>query len=185
MTTALAGGRKATQRERLLAGMIVAGNRDGYARANVTNVIAEAGVSRPTFYDYFSGKDDCFLAALADVQRPLLVQIREGVENERGEDALHASLRALVAFATSQPARARFLTSEPMAGGPAVLDARDLGIAAAGSVAERAYRGLHPAAAVPDFCPRMLLGGAYRVTPQRNRTKWKRNLAVRHSLNQR
>jgi AcrR family transcriptional regulator len=46
-------GRKSTQRERLLNGVITVANRDGSSRASVSAVIAEAGVSRPTFYDYF------------------------------------------------------------------------------------------------------------------------------------
>ena len=65
-------GRKSTQHERLLAGMILAANRDGYAHANVSEVIAEAGVSRPTFYDYFNDKDDCFVAAVTDTHERLL-----------------------------------------------------------------------------------------------------------------
>ncbi len=54
--------RKRTQRERLIAGMVMAARRHGYAGANVSRVIARAGVSRPTFYEYFADKDDCFLA---------------------------------------------------------------------------------------------------------------------------
>ena len=68
INTPVQNRRKATQRERLLTGMIAAAVRDGYADANVSAVIAEAGVSRPTFYDYFVDSDDCFLAALAQVQ---------------------------------------------------------------------------------------------------------------------
>src|ERR1700679_1120423 len=54
--------RKGTQRERLLDGMLLAAVRRGYAGANVAQVIAQAGVSRPTFYEYFADRDDCFLA---------------------------------------------------------------------------------------------------------------------------
>ena len=66
--------RKSSQRERLLAGMVAAANRDGYADANVSAVIAEAGVSRPTFYDYFSDRDDCFVAAIADMHERLAAE---------------------------------------------------------------------------------------------------------------
>src|SRR5664279_16158 len=80
--------RKATQRERLLTGMIAAAVRDGYAGANVSAVIAEAGVSRPTFYDYFVDRDDCFLAALAHVHERLGMEIRGAVESQAPQDAL-------------------------------------------------------------------------------------------------
>jgi AcrR family transcriptional regulator len=163
MPATLQKGRKATQRERLLAGMITAANRDGYARANVSAVIAEAGVSRPTFYDYFADKDGCFLATLAQVQERLIAQLVAAVEDDGRERAMHATVGALLAFSSSQPALARFLTNEPMAGGPAALDARDEGIAAIERIIERSYQCLDPASPVPDFSARMLLGGIYRL----------------------
>jgi AcrR family transcriptional regulator len=36
----------------------------GFARATVADVISRAGVSRETFYEQFSDKEQCFLAAL-------------------------------------------------------------------------------------------------------------------------
>src|ERR1017187_3874974 len=110
-------GRKSTQRQRLLAGMVAAANRDGYAGANVSAVIAAAGVSRPTFYDYFAEKDDCFVAAVADAQGRLLADVRAGVEGGPPERAAAGTVEALVAFAVSEPAMARFLMKEALAGG--------------------------------------------------------------------
>src|SRR5664279_4429812 len=80
--------RKASQRERLLTGMIAAANRDGYAGANVSEVIGEAGVSRPTFYDYFEDRDSCFVAAIADVHRRLLREVRDALAGGPPERAL-------------------------------------------------------------------------------------------------
>ncbi len=54
---------RAIQRERLLVGMLRAVSELGYRVTNVQDVIERAGVSRPTFYEHFSNKDDCFLAA--------------------------------------------------------------------------------------------------------------------------
>jgi AcrR family transcriptional regulator len=169
INTTMQKGRKSTQRERLLAGMIAAANREGYAHANVSAVIAEASVSRPTFYDYFTDKDDCFLAALSDVHERLLGEIRERVRQERPEHATQASVRALIGFAGAQPAMARFLTNEPMAGGPTALDARDRGIDAIEQIIEKSHHLLDPASAVPDFSARMLIGGTYRLLASRLR----------------
>jgi AcrR family transcriptional regulator len=63
-------GQKHTQRERLLAGMVAAANQHGYAQATVSAVIEHAGISRPTFYEYFADRDACFLAALEDSYLP-------------------------------------------------------------------------------------------------------------------
>ncbi|MFI4977797.1 MAG: TetR/AcrR family transcriptional regulator [Solirubrobacterales bacterium] len=169
MTTTLQAGRKATQRERLLTGMMTAANRGGYAGANVSNVIAEAGVSRPTFYDYFADKDDCFLAALTDVHERLLGEIRKTVGEESPEHAMRAAIRALIWFAGAQPAMARFLCNEPMAAGPIALDARDRGIADIERVIEESYQRVDPATPAPDFSARMLIGGVYRLLASRLR----------------
>ena len=169
MTTTLQTRRKATQRNRLLAGMITAANRDGYARANVSAVIAEAGVSRPTFYEYFTDKDDCFLATLTEVHERLLGEIRETVVRESPEHAMRATIRALIAFAVAQPAMARFLCNEPMAGGPVALDARDDAIAEVEQVIEESYQRVDRATPVPDFSARMLIGGVHRLLASRLR----------------
>ena len=100
----LARGRKSTQRERLLAGMVTSANRDGYTGANVSKIIAEAGVSRPTFYDYFEDKDDCFLAALHDIQQRLLGEVRD-VGDRPPEHALQANLAAIVRSPAASPRR--------------------------------------------------------------------------------
>src|SRR5271168_2274920 len=60
-------GRRSTQRERLLAGVLATVDEAGYAGTSVSRIIGEAGVSRPTFYDYFSDKEDCLLGALRDI----------------------------------------------------------------------------------------------------------------------
>jgi AcrR family transcriptional regulator len=149
--------------------MVAAANRDGYAQANVSNVISEAGVSRPTFYEYFADKDDCFLAALTDVHERLLCEIHDTFEQQGPARAMHASIRAMVAFAGAEPANARFLFNEPMAGGPIALDARDRAIADIDRVIQDSYEHLHAATTAPDFSARMLIGGVYRLLSSRLR----------------
>src|SRR3954465_11736469 len=53
----------AVQRGRLLAGMLRATAELGYREVSVQDVLERAGVSRPTFYEHFENKEDCFLAA--------------------------------------------------------------------------------------------------------------------------
>src|SRR5271157_5098157 len=109
--------RKTTQRARLLRGMVEATNRRGYSGANVSAVIGEAGVSRPTFYDYFSDRDDCLRAAIEETQGELLTHVRDALEAGQETDAVGDGVRALVAFAAAEPSSARFLMAESMAGG--------------------------------------------------------------------
>ncbi len=165
----LAKGRKGTQRERLLAGMVASANRDGYANANVSKVIAAAGVSRPTFYEYFSDKEDCFLAALQDIQGRLLADVRRGVQQQPPQQALQASLAALFELASREPAQALFLTGQAMAAGSRALQVRDQAIDELERVIEDARAQLPSSTPAPDVSVRAVTGGVYRLLASRLR----------------
>jgi AcrR family transcriptional regulator len=162
-------GRKSTQRERLIAAMMLVANRDGYARASVSAVIGEAGVSRPTFYEYFSDRDACFLAALEELQDELLAAVSEAVASEPSERAAESALTAVLAFASSQPTRARFLLMEPLGAGPRALDARDRGIEQIAALIDDAHARAPARAKTPDLPSALLVGGAYRLLASRLR----------------
>jgi len=49
----------------------------GYPKVTLTKVLRRAGVSKPTYYSLFESKEDCFLAAFAEVAGDLLC--RQGV----------------------------------------------------------------------------------------------------------
>jgi AcrR family transcriptional regulator len=169
INTPLQKGRKATQRERLLRGMIRAANRDGYAGANVSAVIAEAQVSRPTFYDYFEDRDDCFIAALIDVREAMLGELRDALDAAAPQRALAAAIEATVGFAGSQPARARFLMKEALAGEARALDERDRGIRETARLVEDAFARVPADALIPDFPVAEVLGGIQRLLASRLR----------------
>jgi AcrR family transcriptional regulator len=169
VNTALQKGSRSTQRDRLVAGMVAAANRAGYAGANVSAVIAEAGVSRPTFYEYFADKDDCLLATIVDVQAGLSEGVERAIERTAPEEACLGAIAALVEFAESQPAQARFLLSEALAGGPHALDARDGIIDEVARAIERRERSARDGAAAPDVPVTALLGAVQRVLGARLR----------------
>src|SRR4029453_3157608 len=53
----------ASQRTRLLEAAGRAGADTGYAATTIEDIVRGAGVSKKTFYEHFSDKLDCFLAA--------------------------------------------------------------------------------------------------------------------------
>ena len=143
--------RAPSQRERILGGIVAAANRDGYASASVASVIEEAGVSRPTFYQHFANRDECFLVASAEAHKRLLKDVQAAVGDRPPQLAGPATIEALVAFAASQPASARFLMSESLAGGTLTLDARDQSVGAVTSVITRAHEQLASATVLADL----------------------------------
>ena len=118
---------KAVQRERLLAAMIDAIADIGYNTLTVQNVLARAGISRPTFYEQFEDKEDCFLAAFDAAA----ARMRERVEASVAEagpswrDQLRSGLIGLLGFIADDPKEARAVIVEARASTPAGLRRRD------------------------------------------------------------
>jgi AcrR family transcriptional regulator len=108
---------RAIQRERLLGAMLNATAELGYLETNVQDVIDRAGVSRPTFYEHFSNKEDCFLCAFdssAERLRKLVHSAADG-GGKVWRDRVRCGLEALLGFAKSEPDTARTLVVEARA----------------------------------------------------------------------
>jgi AcrR family transcriptional regulator len=149
--------------------MIEAANRSGYASATVSSVIANAGVSRPTFYDYFKDRDDCFRASVAEAAQQLDATVRQALEAQPPERASASAIEAVLAFAREQPDAARFLAAEAMAGGAGALDIRDRALADAAQAISVREAQAAPQTPVPDLDPRVLLGAVQRFLGSRLR----------------
>jgi AcrR family transcriptional regulator len=143
--------------------------RGSYTEANISLVIAHAGVSRPTFYDYFADKHDCFLAALAEIQEEMIERARQVLATEPPHHAAAATVMALVEFARSQPVRARFAMNEPLGAGRPALDARDRSLAELAQLVEETEKRAPSTARIPDLPTATLLGGVCRLLAQRLR----------------
>jgi AcrR family transcriptional regulator len=117
---------RAIQRERLILAMLSAASELGYLETNVQDVIDRAGVSRPTFYEHFTNKEDCFLAAFDTsaerLQTELLSAASRGGDVWR--DRVRHGLEALLAFATREPDIARALVVESRAASAAAVQRR-------------------------------------------------------------
>ncbi len=85
------------------------------------------------------------------------------------EDALTAAVRANVEFASSNPAAARFLMKEALAGGPPALDARDAGIGEIAKSVEKALGSLGGDEEAPDVPAAAVIGAVQRVLASRLR----------------
>jgi AcrR family transcriptional regulator len=111
---------KPSQRERLVEAIIVTAARYGYREANVARVIAQAGVSRATFYECFEGKEECFLVAYREIAQRIAGHIQL-LDAERGEVVGPGEiLERLLESADREPAAARVFLLESLAAGPAV-----------------------------------------------------------------
>jgi AcrR family transcriptional regulator len=91
----------------------------GYVATTVADVLRAAGVSRETFYQQFSSKEDCFMSAfeiameyaLAGISNPVPAGVSPLERFSRG-------LRVYLETLASQPAFARLFLIEVYAAGP-------------------------------------------------------------------
>jgi AcrR family transcriptional regulator len=146
-----AGLVSAVQRERLLAGMLRATAQLGYREVSVQEVLERAGVSRPTFYEHFENKEDCFLAAFGTVADRLCKRLVAAAEaSETWRAGLRAALGQLLCFVTEEPDAAMTLIVDARAACPPALLRRDEILDDFASCLDARVRAESPAAAEPS-----------------------------------
>jgi AcrR family transcriptional regulator len=118
---------KAIQRERLLTAMLVTVNELGYRALTVQDILSRAGVSRPTFYEQFEDKENCFLVAFDISAGRLRERVDAAVADAEGSwrERLRSGLQALLQFIVEDPNAARAVIVEARASCPAGLRRRD------------------------------------------------------------
>jgi AcrR family transcriptional regulator len=106
----------ADQRRRMLNGLAAALAYHGYEDTKITDIVELAAVSRPTFYEHFDGKEQCFAAAYDDGVERLSLAVEEAIQGELGWAAqLSAGLRAGLDFLAASPPLAHLLLVESLA----------------------------------------------------------------------
>jgi AcrR family transcriptional regulator len=118
---------KAVQRERLLAAMTGTVTEIGYNGLTVQNVLTRAGISRPTFYEQFEDKEDCFLAAFDAAASRMNERIEAAVASSgpSWRDQLRSGVAELLRHIADEPEEARLVIVEARASSPAGLQRRD------------------------------------------------------------
>src|SRR3954470_21567197 len=141
------------QRERLLDAIANVVAEKGYAGTRVADITEYAGVSRKTFYELFSDKEDCFLAAYDAITALLMERMQQALASAEGswEQQVRALVDAFLGFLAAEPAFARMCIVEVLGSGTAGLARRDAAIEA-----------FFP---VVDFVPRRQLAPGEELSP--------------------
>jgi AcrR family transcriptional regulator len=138
---------------------------NGYVQTSVADVLRRARVSRETFYQQFSSKQDCFIAAYEQAASSILASVQDaarptGKPLERFEHAIAAYLEALAA----EPAFARVYLLEVYAAGQHALERR---AALQRRFADLMARGLGAHSPTERFaCETLVAGISAMVTAQ-------------------
>jgi AcrR family transcriptional regulator len=132
------------QRARILSAAVQVACERGAGDVTVAHVVARCGVSRRTFYEVFSDREDCLRGALDDavsqIAAPVVAAFRgdgrtqraHSTERARGaqragawRERVRAGLVELLAFCEREPLLARFVLVESLSAGPRALARRD------------------------------------------------------------
>jgi AcrR family transcriptional regulator len=108
----------AGQRRRMLGAMVAAVAEKGYVAVTVGDVVKRARVSRATFYDQFTDRAECFLAAIDAVTEELVGTLdRRMARRLQPRDRLHALLENYLASLAEFPEGSRVCLVEVYAAG--------------------------------------------------------------------
>jgi AcrR family transcriptional regulator len=154
-----------SQRGRLLAAMAVAVAEKGYAGVVVADVIAQAGVSRKTFYEHFENKEQCFLAAY-DAGVQLILDAIDAAIREASPDPLsiaRAGTRAYLETLAANPAFARTFLVEVLGAGPQALARRSRVHARFAEQLETIHRAAGGPADAPGYVFRACVGAIHEL----------------------
>ena len=92
-------------RQRLLDGLAVSIEEDGYRNTTVADIVRRARTSRRTFYAHFSDKEACFVALLTNANAQMIRQISAAVDqNAPWPSQVRQAVEAWIACTESEPA---------------------------------------------------------------------------------
>ena len=152
------------QRTRLLDATFALVAEQGYRKMTVRRVSGWAGVSNKTFYDIFSDREDCFLAAFDQAVEQIAEVVLPAWEGEREWAArVRAALGALLGFLDVEPARCRLVFVEALGAGPRVLARRAQVLEALAGAIDEGREGVKAGRELPPLTAEGIVGAAFGV----------------------
>ncbi|WP_051152744.1 TetR/AcrR family transcriptional regulator [Nocardia niigatensis] len=117
-----------SQRGRLLAGMSECVEVKGYRGTTLTDIVGRARVSRSTFYEHFTDKEECFVAAVEAGAGLLHTRISQEMARLRHPDARALVTNSLTTYCevvVAEPQLARLVLVEAFKAGGAAVERHD------------------------------------------------------------
>jgi AcrR family transcriptional regulator len=154
---------------RILDGMARAVSERGYGDTAVADVLTECHVSRRTFYQHFTGKEQCFLAAydfaVEHVAAGVAQAYLSGAPNWRTQ--VHRAFQTFIGFVVAEPYFARLCLVEVLAAGPRALERRTVAVRRFTHFLEATARAAPTAEVAPAILPEAIVGGVQSVVSSR------------------
>jgi AcrR family transcriptional regulator/DNA-binding MarR family transcriptional regulator len=152
------------QRARILSAMFDVACERGAGSVTVAHVVERSGVSRRTFYEQFSDREDCFLAAFEEAIAYASERVLPAYRSQgRWHARIRAGLIALLSFLDEEPVIGRLLICESLAGGPETLERRGQVLAQMTSAIDEGRAETKMSMTPPPLAAEGVLGGVLAV----------------------
>jgi AcrR family transcriptional regulator/DNA-binding MarR family transcriptional regulator len=140
----------------------------GYNGLTVSRITAGANVSRRTFYEQFTGREDCFLELfeLAATRAETLAR-NAATAHKSWREQVRAGLSALLLFIEEEPAAGSLLVVDALNGGPTVLERRARKLEAAAAFLDTGRSPTAAAEGPPRLTAEGLVGAVLGVVHAR------------------
>jgi AcrR family transcriptional regulator/DNA-binding MarR family transcriptional regulator len=153
------------QRARMLAATFDVVSERGVGNVSVAHVVARSGVSRRTFYELFTDREDCFLAAFEEAVRCGEERMLEAYAHTgtHWSERVRAGLEALLCFLEDEPSMGRLLVVEALAAGPRALARRQQVLAPIVAAVDRGRGESRPGSEPSPLTAEGVVGAVFSV----------------------
>jgi len=156
------------QRTRIIEALAAEIEEHGYRAVTVADIVSRAGVARNTFYENFSSKEDCFLAASEYAVEEALRRVLEAADGVEGWPAqVRAGLAAFLAYVVAEPALARTCIVEALSAGTAAVEQYERSIQAFVPFLRMGREGAAAGDDLPQTLEETIVGGIFWILYQR------------------
>jgi AcrR family transcriptional regulator len=144
--------------------MVAVVAEEGYHHSSVEKVLVRSGVSRRTFYEQFTNREDCFLTAYDEIAaRALALVEQECARASSPDDHLERALRAFLEFWAEHPEEACTCLDEVTAAGPGGRARHAVTVERLAGLLHRPLRRLRGARGLDPLAAQAFVGGIYEL----------------------
>jgi AcrR family transcriptional regulator len=156
------------QRARIVAALSAEVAERGYHAVTVADVVKRAGIARNTFYDNFSSKEQCFLAAQQVAMESALKRVVEAAgEIDDWPTRVIAGLAGLLDFVAEEPALARTCVVESLVAGPTAVERQQESLRSFVSLFKLGRDVSPHGDELPESLEEAIVGGVFWIVHQR------------------
>ncbi|MHB8233187.1 MAG: TetR/AcrR family transcriptional regulator [Solirubrobacteraceae bacterium] len=158
------------QRERLRSAMVELIAQRGYPAVRILDLTQLAHVSRPTFYNLYSDKEELLLSAYEDIAGRTTKKVAEAfAQGDSDEDSLRRAVEAFAELGAAEPEAMTLALLGTFGAGPRALERRDRTLHALERIVS-AGRPLSAEGELPrDLTVKFLIGGIREASATRLR----------------